>query len=206
MNKNKFVMIRSELHLELSRWLNLFVWFIHVGDVLVHEVYIYIRVCCHITLVAEWERMAEPLVISSNERKRNVPWQKLSWIFCTHERSQRMNERKRRRKIRRTNERMNSIANEWECSRNSIWQAKCLAVVVVCLFCCVYSVVARVVPMKSCTLFAFIRTICARVWVWVWVSAFSRSLSKYLFILNIVWFRDFVRFFCFSFFNAFENY
>lgn len=66
-------MIRSELHLELSRWLNLFVWFIHVGDVLVHEVYIYIRVCCHITLVAEWERMAEPLVISSNERKRNVP-------------------------------------------------------------------------------------------------------------------------------------
>lgn len=69
-------MIRSELHFELSRWLNLFVWFIHGGDVLVHEFY-NIRVCCHIILLAvrtaEWERMVEPLVISSNERKRNVP-------------------------------------------------------------------------------------------------------------------------------------
>lgn len=154
--------------------------------------FIYIRVCCHITLlvvryILEWERMVEPLVISSNERKRNVPWQKLSWIFCTHERSQRMKRKKRKsenekeeeredEKNQRTNERTNSIANEWECSRNNIWQAKCLAVVVVCLFCCVYSVVARVFSMKSWTLFSFIHHMC----VCEWVSAFSLPLEIFV--------------------------
>lgn len=80
MNRNKFIMVRSQLHLALSRSAQCFMWLIRVGYIPM--------LCVHVHCVNE-VKWFEPLVISSNERQKGRKkkrscgsWQKLS-EFCT---------------------------------------------------------------------------------------------------------------------------